>query len=859
MTDRIPLIVNAGASQIQELAVGDNISIIGNIAAGYFVGNGSQLTGISSSGNYANSNVAAFLPTYTGAITANSLVTTGNISGNYILGNGSQLTGLPTGSNYSNANVIAYTESGFAGNIFPAADNTYSLGSQTSQWKELWVSSSTIYVGNIPLGTANGQLYFNNAPVVSSAPDGNISATGNVTATSISVIGNVTGNYILGNGSLLTGLPAPYTNANVNAYLPTYTGNLSAKNITANTVTTSGNVTGNYILGNGSQLTGITTNTANITFTANTISTNILNGNINLAGNGTGKVSISSIAGGATGIQLGTPTLGNLISNAITLTSNTSVTNSIAELNAILGKLIPPSPPKFPNGQTIAITGLSTYRMSAGFTQTDNTSTGGKAVSAGSSVATVLRTNGYSTTTVTNTGPGDSGKLTAYLNGADAGNTNFNASASPSANGTHGNLIVFNNSDYNTVNSIIASGFWYVFSASAAGSANPGWNEVYLSDTAGGNTNAASWYYDNSTPGTPQFSNVSIVPQPNPTYTYSSTIPHYVNTNNFILTANINKLSGDTYPTSDAFLTGQAGGALSTPVSLTYTSAGVTTPLQKNLYVSSGNLSISTTSSVISGYGSSSDGVALSADNSYSVGTASFTPAGTVLYKTGNTTAIDEANISVDAGLGAGSANGFRIVNPGTGDNPVFSGSESAFNSQVGPLLPYDAIVVGSGSQGILTFSQTNYSTGYLPPGPNLSTQQNKQYFTFKFVRSSVSKFDINITGSVGGVWVALPGSVIDSTHGGVGATSSIHGWLDMSLAYSGSGIPGANASAGGNGSNGCALGSVVPLNTSVDGGFTCTFGTVSSSSTAANEIYVRILLTSGQSLTALSIQTASN
>jgi hypothetical protein len=39
----------------------------------------------------------------------------------------------------------------------------------------------------------------------------------------------------------------------------------------------------------------------------------------------------------------------------------------------------------------------------------------------------------------------------------------------------------------------------------------------------------------------------------------------------------------------------------------------------------------------------------------------------------------------------------------------------------------------------------------------------------------------------------------------------------------------------------------------------TCTFGTISSSSTATNEIYVRIALASGQSVTALTLQTASN
>jgi hypothetical protein len=230
------------------------------------------------------------------------------------------------------------------------------------------------------------------------------------------------------------------------------------------------------------------------------------------------------------------------------------------------------------------------------------------------------------------------------------------------------------------------------------------------------------------------------------------------------------------------------------------------------------------------------------------------------LYKTGTGTAIDESNIAIGSTIGTGSGNGFRIVNPGTGNTPVFTGNEAQFNSQTGPFYTYDATVVGSGSQGVLTFNQTNYSNGsYLPIGPNLSTQVAAQWFTFKFVRAAVSKFDIQITGTVGGVWVALPGSVFDTDVSGIGPTSDLSGWLNMNLPYGGAGRPGAITANGGNGSDGCSVGGVIPLNTAINGSYTCTFGTVSSSSTSTNEIYVRIRLTAGQSVTALSLQTASH
>ena len=80
-----------------------------------------------------------------------------------------------------------------------------------------------------------------------------ISVTGNLSAGNIVTVGNVTGNYILGNGSQLTGLPVQpgtYGNSNVATFLGDFG---------SNAISTSGNITGNYILGDGSQLTNLPT------------------------------------------------------------------------------------------------------------------------------------------------------------------------------------------------------------------------------------------------------------------------------------------------------------------------------------------------------------------------------------------------------------------------------------------------------------------------------------------------------------------------------------------------------------------------------------------------------------------------
>jgi hypothetical protein len=222
-----------------------------------------------------------------------------------------------------------------------------------------------------------------------------------------------------------------------------------------------------------------------------------------------------------------------------------------------------------------------------------------------------------------------------------------------------------------------------------------------------------------------------------------------------------------------------------------------------------------------------------------------------VLRKTGSATAVDEGNIVVTS-VGSGSGNAVRIVNPGSGNTPAYTGSEANFDSQSSTLETYDAVVVGSASQGVLKHDQTNYATGYLPAGPNLSAgRSGTQYFTFKFVRADVSKFDITYAGNVAGMWVALPGSVID-------ASSGANGWINMTVAYAGAGYPGVNSP--GNGSDGCSLGGVVVPNVNTASvSKTCTFGTVSSSSTGTNEIYVRLSLTSGQSVTGLSLKAASN
>lgn len=581
-----------------------------------------------------------------------------------------------------------------------------------------------------------------------------------------------------------------------------------------------------------------------ITINANILAINAAIANINS--------NVSNTTGN--NIPLGANTVPAFVSNAVTLTASTSVTNAISELNYVLGKLVPPAPPNFPNATTISLTTATiTGLMTSGWTPPDNSGWGNLNVIAGTSISAV-RSATFTTSAVTNVGPGSTGTVSAYVNGVPNGNVTLTGTNS---NTTNGNIYVYNVQDYHNVSSAIAPGFWTVFSTYAtAGAGVPaGWNRAYIYDSGtASQTNNITWYYDASTTGTPVFSNTSIVLLSN-SVSYSSGIPHFNTSTTFKIKGNVSNLSGDLYLASPFGTT--SGGAFATPTVPTYSSfvPSISTPLTRNFVTSS---YFETVANIASGFGSSSSGPSVSFTNPYATGSSgTISPGVTVLYKTGTGNAIEETSIPVAASLGTGSGNGYRIVNPDSGtaaDNPVYTGSEATWNSQTSTLLSTDATVVAS----VLKNDVTNYSAGYLPVGPNLSSGRNaNQYFTFKFIRAAVSKFDIALTtngtsAGIAGIWVAVPGSNIDTT------AAPTNGWINMAVSYAGSGVPGTGT--GGNGSAGCSTGGAVPINTTITGGsYTCTFGTSSSSGTATNEIYVRIKLTSGQSISSLSIALATH
>jgi hypothetical protein len=168
---------------------------------------------------------------------------------------------------------------------------------QDTQWK--LITDNPIVIGTTSLvftqnysansisgGTSNVTVYSNANVTISSAGTANvltIGSTGTVTSGTVSATGNITGNYILGNCSQLTGITgtSSYSDSNVTTLLASFG---------SNTVSTTGNITAGYFLGNGSQLSGLpaTYGNSNVvtllaSFGSNSISTtgNVTAANLN--------------------------------------------------------------------------------------------------------------------------------------------------------------------------------------------------------------------------------------------------------------------------------------------------------------------------------------------------------------------------------------------------------------------------------------------------------------------------------------------------------------------------------------------------------------------------------------------------
>ena len=235
-------------------------------------------------------NVRANTVAATNNLTAATVSATGNIvTQGYVLGNGSLLTGVSTSSANINNGTSNVTVVSSGGNITASVGGTSNVAvfATTGEYVTGLVSAS----GNITGGnvlTAGVMSSTGNAIHGNILTSGLISATGNIT---------VGGNLIV-TGSITdaTQIDITTTGSNANIVLtPNGTGNV---NTPAN-VSVTGNIQGNYLLGNGSQLTGISSGNSSINITVTSITANY------------------TIASGQNGLSVGPMNTGNNVQVSI--------------------------------------------------------------------------------------------------------------------------------------------------------------------------------------------------------------------------------------------------------------------------------------------------------------------------------------------------------------------------------------------------------------------------------------------------------------------------------------------------------------------------------------------------------------
>jgi hypothetical protein len=169
------------------------------------------------------------------------------------------VSGVPAVFDLSASNLVLKS------NIVPSANAVYDLGAPTQVFRDIYLSNGSIRLGNATITANTTAVVLTNELGQSVAVEGSGILTpysdANVTAllaafgsNSITTTGNVTAGYFIGDGSQLTGVTGEYGNANVAAYLPTNTANVGAGNVVA-----SGSVFAATFSGNGAALTSTLT------------------------------------------------------------------------------------------------------------------------------------------------------------------------------------------------------------------------------------------------------------------------------------------------------------------------------------------------------------------------------------------------------------------------------------------------------------------------------------------------------------------------------------------------------------------------------------------------------------------------
>lgn len=327
---------------------------------------------------------------------------------------------------------------------------------QVTQVGNVSVSAISSGTSNIKISDFNGNATtsvggFSNVVVVATS--------GQFVSGIVSATGNVRGNYILGNGSQLTGLPQSYSNANVSGLLPVYTGDISANNVAVTstihsqgTVSATGNITtagffvGNFIGNVVATLSNIpgpsgavvyNDGTGNAAATAGLVFDNSGPNTLTILGSyqATGNVIAETIAGNSILGTLSTASQPN-ITNVGTLTT-LSVSGNVTGGNIVTGGQITATGNIRTSGfisatQDINVGGDVTATSYTGVTSSvsgnvtaGNIITGGRVIAAGNISANYFIGNGSQLTSLTPSITIQNGNSNVLV-GSAAGNVSIN-------------------------------------------------------------------------------------------------------------------------------------------------------------------------------------------------------------------------------------------------------------------------------------------------------------------------------------------------------------------------------------------------------------------------------------------------
>ena len=352
------------------------VSVTGNVTAnnGMFTNivNAASFTGavVSVTANVTANNGMFTTIVNTASFTGGIVSVTGNVTGAYILGNGSQLTSLP-------APVVTQ-------DITSTGDMSIMLYDGTIKYNNYaTIEPSTGNIKSAGTISATGNITAGNIITI-----GMFSASGNIIANNIGNIAaiNLDGNastVLYGNGTFapVAGGNSSYGDSNVTTLL---------SNLGSNTISTTANVTGNYFIGNGSQLTGISGGGS---------SDNIVNGtsNVTVVSSG-GNVSIG--IGGTSNIAV-FATTGEYVTGVISATGAIQSGGTISAVGGLLA------------GANVFGTNLKT----SGFSSATGNVIGGNILTSGLISAIGNITGNYFI--------GDGSQLTGITASANTGNVTF--------------------------------------------------------------------------------------------------------------------------------------------------------------------------------------------------------------------------------------------------------------------------------------------------------------------------------------------------------------------------------------------------------------------------------------------------